>query len=148
MPIRPASFDAVATQLAPLLENLPGRLIAIDGRMGAGKSTLGRFLAWYFNVTLVETDPFLQRDGTLSRRTDEIKRIVSDRFECESPRPVLIEGVGMRELLQVLGRAADAHIYVTNVADRNEVDPLVLKYEANFKPRENATFLVEVTHEG
>lgn len=148
MPIRSAAFDAVAEQLAPLLENLPRRLVAIDGRMGAGKSTLGRFLSWYFNVTLVETDPFLLGDGTFTRHTGEINRIVSYRLDRRCPGPLLIEGVGMRQLLLELERSADVHVYVENTTNLYQVSSVVLEYEKKFRPKENAHFCVEVNHEG
>lgn len=147
MPFRPAAFDAVALQLAPILHDLPPRLIAIDGRMGAGKSTFGRFLAWYFNITLVETDPFLVGDGTFTRHTDEIGRIVSFRLD-QSKRPVLIEGVGMRELLQQLHRSADTHVYVENMTSPYQPSATQLSYEKKFQPRQAADFRVEVAHGG
>jgi hypothetical protein len=147
MPYRPAEFDAAVAKLEPLMHDLPKRLVAIDGRMGAGKSTFGRFLSWYFNVTLVETDAFLRGDGTLSRRTDEIERIVSFRLE-EKERPVLIEGVGMRELLLQLGRSADANVYVENRTNPFDVSSLVLEYEAKFRPKETADINVGLEHDG
>lgn len=148
MPIRPPRFDEAAAALEPTLKNLPRRLVAIDGRMGAGKSTLGRFLCWYFNVTLVETDPFLLGDGSLSRHIDEISRIVSFRLDGEFPQPVLIEGVGMRQLLEQIQRAADVHIYVENTASPYKPSPAVLAYEARYSPRKSSDILVEVAHEG
>jgi hypothetical protein len=147
MPIRPSAFDTVAVQLAPDLKNLPARLVAIDGRMGAGKSTLGRFLSWYFNVTLVETDPFLVDDGTFARRVDEISRIVSFRLK-QKARPVLIEGVGVRELLQQLHLLADIHVYVENTTSPYQASAAELAYEAKFSPKASAHLRVEVTHEG
>jgi adenylate kinase family enzyme len=147
MSFRPAAFDTVALKLAPLLENLPPRLIAIDGRMGAGKSTLGRFLSWYFNVTLVETDPYLVRDGTFARHTEEISRIVSFRLE-EKERPVLIEGVGMRELLEQLQRSADAHVYVENKTSPYQSSAMELAYETKYGPRQAADILAKVAHDG
>jgi len=52
-------YKVVMTALMPILYDLPGKLIAIDGRLGVGKTTLGRYLAWRFNISLVETDLFL-----------------------------------------------------------------------------------------
>ncbi len=148
MPLRPAQFDEAAATLTPLLKDLPSRLVAIDGRMGAGKSTIGRFLSWYFNVTLVETDPFLVGDGTLARRVDEIARIVAFRLDCKSPRPVLLEGVGMRQLLEQLKRPADFHVYVENTTCPYETCTAVLEYEAKFRPKEGAGIVVSLAHEG
>lgn len=116
--------------------------------MGAGKTTLGRFLAWYFNVTLVETDPFLLGDGTLRRRLDEIDRIVAARLDRSSPRPVLVEGVGVLDLLAQLHRPADTHLYVKNTLNSVSPSDEVLEYERRFEPALRAHFVVEVAHEG
>jgi ABC-type multidrug transport system fused ATPase/permease subunit len=35
----------VVEALTPVLYDLPGTLVAIDGRPGSGKATLGRYLA-------------------------------------------------------------------------------------------------------
>lgn len=148
MGIRPPQFDEVAAQLAPCLKGLPGHLVAIDGRMGAGKSTLGRFLAWYFNVTLVETDPFLVGDGTFRRRFDEINRIVASRLDREHPRPVIVEGVAVLELLEQLGRTAHALVYVENSDNPIAPSEAVLEYERRFEPVQKAAFLVRLSHEG
>lgn len=148
MGIRPPQFDKVAAQLAPRLKGLPGHLVAIDGRMGAGKSTLGRFLAWYFNVTLVETDPFLLGDGTLRRHVDEINRIVASRLDREHPRPVIVEGVAVLELVEQLGRTAHGLVYVENTDNPIAPSEAVLEYERRFEPVQKAAFIVRLSHEG
>jgi cytidylate kinase len=62
--------------LTPIMRGLPGVIVTIDGRDGVGKTTLGRYLAWYFNVTLIETDLFLIHAEDylihLDRTTDHI----------------------------------------------------------------------------
>jgi tRNA A37 threonylcarbamoyladenosine biosynthesis protein TsaE len=50
-------YADIVRRLKPVLAGLPPKLIAIDGPMGSGKTTLGRHLAWRFNVTLIEADP-------------------------------------------------------------------------------------------
>ena len=148
MGIRPPQFDDVAAHLAPCLEGLPGHLIAIDGRMGAGKNTLGRFLAWHFNVSLVETDPFLLGDGSLGRRVDEISRIVASRLDRAFPRPVLLEGVAILELLEQLQRTAQTLVYVENTSNPVVPSEAVLEYERRFDPVQKAAFMVRLSHEG
>jgi len=39
-------YKLVTNELDVVLDNLPGKLVAIDGRDGSGKTTLGRFLAF------------------------------------------------------------------------------------------------------
>jgi MoxR-like ATPase len=57
--LRPSEYECAASALAPILDDLPGKVVAIDGYPGVGKSSLGRFLAWRFNISLIETDFFL-----------------------------------------------------------------------------------------
>ena len=59
MPTVLPAYAEVVDALTPVMRGLPGVIVTIDGRDGVGKTTLGRYLAWHFNVTLIETDLFL-----------------------------------------------------------------------------------------
>jgi len=146
MPFRPPEFDSTAQQLAPHLANLPGKLIAIDGRDGAGKTTLGRFLAWYFNVALVETDLFLQEGAVLTYRTEQIERLVAQRLAI--PRPVIVEGITILKTLQSLGRTPDLLVYVTNSKNpgSDSFAKVFSEYEATFSPHSAAHVSVHLAH--
>jgi ABC-type multidrug transport system ATPase subunit len=143
MPIRPEEFDQAANSLKPVLHGLPAVLVAIDGRDGAGKTTLGRFLAWYFNITLVETDLFLH-DGKY--QSDVIRSIIDWRLSI--PRPVIVEGITLRELLSNVGRAPDFSIYVVNpsfdgsfsLAERLD------RYDAKYQPMRYADHVLRIEH--
>ena len=51
-----------------VMTHLQGKLIAIDGLLGVGKTTLGRYLAWRFNISLVGSDLFLiPNQGSICR---------------------------------------------------------------------------------
>jgi adenylate kinase family enzyme len=146
MPIHPTEFDSVAAQLEPHLVDLPGKLIAIDGRDGVGKTTLGRFLAWYFNVSLIETDLFLKLNKGLSYHTEEIQRLVARRLAI--PRPVIIEGVIVLKTLELIDRKPDLLIYVTNSkqSSSDEFADLFLDYERTFTPQLRAHVLIHLAH--
>ena len=146
MPFRPPEFDSTAQQLAPHLANLPGKLIAIDGRDGSGKTTLGRFLAWYFNVALVETDLFLQEDARLTYRTNQIERLVAQRLAI--PRPVIVEGITILKTLQSIGRTPDLLVYVTNSKNSGSdtFAKVFSEYEAMFSPQSVAHVSVKLAH--
>ncbi len=148
MPHRPREFDTAAMRLAPHLVNLPGKIVAIDGRCLAGKSTLGRFLAWYFNSTLIETDLFLKESGGLTYDIAEIARIIDRRLA--KPRPVFVEGIAILRLLQSIGHKPDLLVYVTNLTSPGSdcLDEVLSEYEAEFAPRSSADVVVELVHEG
>jgi len=146
MPFRPPEFDSAAEQLAPHLANLPGKLIAIDGRDGSGKTTLGRFLAWYFNVALVETDLFLQEGAGLAYHTDQVERLIAQRLAI--PRPVIVEGITILKTLQSLGRKPDLLVYVTNAKNpgSDAFAKVFSDYESAFSPQSAAHVSVKLAH--
>lgn len=149
MPIRPPQFDDLAQWLTPQLKDLPPIIIAIDGRDGDGKTTLGRFLAWYFNVTLIETDLYLLGDNSLNRRTDEVARVVNARMSHQ--RPLIVEGVGVLQLLKDVGRKADIHIYIRKKRTHwlgGKVAAMLKQYENDFCPWEHAHRVIELNHDG
>lgn len=102
----PAYADVVKA-LEPVLDGFPGVLVAIDGYPLAGKSTLGRYLAWRFQVSLIETDWFMVRgQGRFEYRYDELRRVLDHRLGREDPeanRPVLVDGAVILRVLDHLG---------------------------------------------
>jgi hypothetical protein len=142
-------YTAITEALKPVLHNLPGKIVAIDGLPGVGKTTLGRFLAYRFNVSLIETDLFLiERQGRMVYRNDEIARIISKRVDAYSPRPVIIESAVVLRLLAELERRPDFTIHITNKdAPESHGDLLadLNAYEAQFSPKDRADLAVEFT---
>jgi hypothetical protein len=139
-------YTAVVEALAPVLENLPGKIVAIGGLPGVGKTTLGRYLAYRFNVSLIETDLFLlPGKGRLVYRNEEIARIVAKRVDASS-RPVIVEGTAVLRLLTDLERKPDFTIYVTNKdAPESHGDLLrdLKAYYAEFLPSSLADLKIE-----
>jgi KaiC/GvpD/RAD55 family RecA-like ATPase len=61
-------YRPVVEALSPVLHGLLGKVVAIDGLPGVGKTEMGRYLAYRFNVSLIEPDLFLrERQGRWSR---------------------------------------------------------------------------------
>ena len=140
-------YQTAVAALSPVLHDLPGRVVAIDGRDGVGKTTLGRYLAWHFNVSLIETDLFLVPGrGRLVYRYDEIGRLIQARLR--KPRPVLVEGVGILKALQELKVTADFLLYVQNLSEPGSegLSEELANYERTFTPREKANVVVSLEH--
>jgi hypothetical protein len=148
----PPQHEAAAAALAPLLHGLTGKLVAIDGHPGVGKTTLGRFLAWRFNVALIETDWFLiERQGRLVYRNDEIARIITKRIDGWNPKPVIVDGASVLRLLTATGRSPDFVIYVTNKNAPESYGDLaadLAAYDAEFAPRERADLTLAIDNPG
>ena len=146
MPIRPSEYEQVVEALTPILNNLPGKVVGIDGRDGSGKTTLGRFLAWYFNVSLIETDLFLFDGQGFSYRLEEINRIIGVRLS--RPRPVIVEGVQLLSLLSQLDRSADFLIYIKNreYSGSEALSHDLRAYENLYKPQPAANLILELAH--
>jgi len=149
MPLVLAGYDEVVSVLTPVLDGLPPRVVGIDGRDGVGKTTLGRYLAWHFNITLIETDLFLKRHrGRLEYRDDEIARLI--RARLEATRPVVVEGVCLLQLLGRLGVAPDFTVYVRAKQEEDDGRTLAFdlpSYERDFIPDGKANLVVTLDHE-
>jgi hypothetical protein len=147
---RPASYNVASSALAPILYDLPGRIIAIDGYPGVGKTSLGRFLAWRFNVSLIESDLFLIPDqDRLVYLNDEIARIIERRLSI--PRPVIIEGCAILRLLFLVDRKPDYLIYATNTNAPKPHGGLatdLAAYDAEFLPNKQTRLVLDLEYEG
>lgn len=133
-------YRSVIEQLAPILHDLPPRLIAIDGRRAAGKSTLGRYLSGRFNISLVELDLYQLCES--HHRMHEVRRIIDLRL-YQIKRPVIIEGTFVLEMLASLGMKPAFLIYVERNTGTDAIsDPLFETYERIFAPRDNAHFVL------
>jgi uridine kinase len=145
VPIIPPCYPEVVEALAPTMRGLPGVIVTIDGRGGAGKTTLGRYLAWHFNVTLIETDLFLiPAQDFIIHLDDQINRIVERRLSL--PRPVIVEGIAMLQLMARINRTPDFSVYLLNPERRSSdvMDQRLAAYEATFEPRTKASIVVRV----
>ena len=128
-----------------MLYDLPPRLIGIDGRANVGKTTFGRYLAWHFNVSLIEGDLFLQGSGSIEHRLWDIHRIIQERLVRK--RPVILETIVLLQVLEQVGRHADFMIYCENLSESRDdsMDPLLQIYESKYSPRTRAHLLLDLS---
>ena len=137
----------VVQALTRIMRGLPGVVVTIDGRDGVGKTTLGRYLAWYFNVTLIEADLFLiPSQDYLTHLDYQVNRIIERRFTL--PRPVIVEGVSMLQLMKRINRVPDFAIYVTNPkhGGSRALEKQLSAYEESYAPSKKANMVVEIEH--
>jgi len=141
------SYLQVVDTLTPIMRGLPGVIVTIDGRDGVGKTTFGRFLAWYFNVTLIETDLFLiPAQDYIIHLDDQINRIIERRIT--SPLPVIVEGVAMLQLMKRINRVPAFSIYVTKPrrSSSEALERRLTAYEATFSPSAKANIVVKLEY--
>lgn len=128
-------IDSLITSLKSTLQPWRTFLIAIDGRDGVGKSPLGRRLSLELKLPLIETDLYINDiANSLEYHTDELKRVINTRLK--NNRPVIVEGIFIRQLLKQLELEPNYVIYVTNSSQSGSYtwQRLFEKYESVFAP--------------
>ena len=145
MPLILSDYSKATSALASVLYDLPPRLIGIDGGANVGKTTLGRYLAWHFNVSLIEGDLFLQDGGSIEHRLWDIDRLIQERLVRE--RPVVLETILFLQVLEQIGRRADFMIYCENGSESRDdsMDPLLQVYESKYSPRTRAHLVLNLS---
>ena len=142
MPTILAGYEDVVAGLEETLAGLPGMIVGIDGRDGVGKTTLGRYLAWHFNISLVETDLFLDGTKESGYDLDRLRSVIERRLAM--PRPVLVDGICLLELFKHLGKASDVLVHVWNTQHPGS-DALAARldaYEDRYEPAAVAQYEV------
>ncbi len=106
----------------------PGAVIAVDGVMGAGKTTLARYLGEKLKAAALDLDdelaelraePAVGREGYRQRlNLKKLKTEISSHLK--SKRPLIIEGVLLLEILGALKISADVLIYSIPAEDSSK----------------------------
>lgn len=131
------------SELIELLPRFSGAVIALDGCLGAGKSTLMRKLARRQNWGSVDVDDYVirgQRRYVAALRLTDLDAAI--RHSLESSEVIVLAGVCMRAVLGKLGRSAAFNVYVQRDAPLGPpYDYAVLAHEddlsvANVEPEE------------
>jgi len=99
-------------------------LIGVDGREGAGKTSVSSWLAWQLGMPVIHLDLFIKQNGVpapVVRRTADLDRCIKARGE----RPLIVEGVLLLDALGEVERSPDFLIFVEEqaaISTRNRID--------------------------
>ncbi|MBA2399899.1 MAG: hypothetical protein H0V72_14575 [Bradyrhizobium sp.] len=138
-------YAQAISALEPALEARDGKVIAIGGWPLSGKTTLGRYLAWQFNVSLIESDLFIiPNQGGIVHREDEVARVIEHRIGGAHPNPVIIEGATVLKLLAQIKVKPDFSIYVERLTnhDAHNLAAELDAYHKQFQPRDAADLVL------
>ena len=134
-------YGQVVEVLKSVLYNLPPKIVAINGRDGAGKTTLGRFLSWTFNSTLIETDLFYD-SGSDSYHLQQISDLINRRL-CKKC-PVFVEGIRVLEVLEKTDHQPNFFIYLQNknYKSSKKLKAMLDKYDKTYTPKKRANICI------
>jgi hypothetical protein len=95
------SIDLLRTLRRKLGPDRLPLIIGIDGRWGAGKSSLASWLAWQLGMPSVHLDLYVERDSEpLSWRYEDLTRIIGARLVLA--RPIIVEGIRLCQPLRAI----------------------------------------------
>jgi hypothetical protein len=134
------SIDLLRTLQRKLGPNRLPLIIGIDGRSGAGKSSLASWLAWQLGMPSVHLDLYVERDSDpLSWRYEDLVRTIAARLVLATP--IIVEGICLCQPLQAIDLEPDYWVWMENLGSPKPApsDPTG-DYVAEFNPEANADF--------
>jgi hypothetical protein len=132
-------LSAVRAALGP--ERLP-LLIGIDGRWGAGKSSLACWLGWQLGMPAISLDLYVVRDtNPLEWRYEDLGRVIQAKLRLR--RPLIVEGICLCRALHAIDHDPDFLVWLENKSGPvPRPGELTEAYVWEFQPEENADFRV------
>ncbi len=138
----PHSGDLLAAIRQALgAERLPV-VIGIDGRQGAGKSSLASWLAWQLEVPAVHLDLYLVHDSApLDWRYGDLGQVLA--AARAKGRPIIVEGICLCQALLEVDRDPDFLVWLENEGgpEHGPEEPTD-EYVQEFDPAMNADFVL------
>jgi len=138
-PALPRSEELLSDIQKHLGLNRAPALIAIDGPDGVGKSSLASWLGWQLGMPTIHLDLYvIKGSDPLQWRKDDLDRVINAR----GPRPLLLEGIMILEVLGTIGRKPDFLAYVDGEGSYALSQPLK-RYRERHRPQERANFALD-----
>jgi uridine kinase len=111
-------------------------LIAIDGEDGSGKSSFAAWLSWQFEMPAIHLDVFLIRDSDpIAWRSTELRATLDGAQFVPPKRPVIIEGVLVRNALSAIDRVPDFSIFIERDSHSGNMQQELSSYIQQAKPK-------------
>ena len=93
-----------------IMRNVPNGVIAIDGELGAAKTTFSNELSNIYEIPIIHVDDYLtkgQNQYVAALKIDDLKEAIRN-----SPLPVIIEGVCLLSVLTVIEVNPVLHVFI------------------------------------
>jgi hypothetical protein len=107
-----------AIDLLALVSALPvGSLVAVEGFMGAGKTSLASALASSVGALAVHLDGFVAPGDVTRPYVNRLNyAALASAIEASSASTSVVDGICLRDVLNRLGRTPDLYIYVKRIS--------------------------------
>ena len=152
--IAPLDYEAVRVLIAKAMGQPTERraiLIGIDGRDGAGKSSLASWLAWQFEMSTVHLDLLIAANEVpIAWHTEQLNQMIASRLNRNSPVPIIVEGILLLKALTDVGRNCDFLVFVENqdFTGSNSMREQLERYFLDMRPKERANFVLRWSETG
>jgi hypothetical protein len=116
-------------------------IIAVDGRDGAGKSSVARYLAWQLGMPAIELHTFLDTSREdFALREEDLLRVLRSRLKRD--RPIIVEGVFVLRALSQLSLKPDFLVVVKRRghAGSHRFAKEFAAYESDYAPKKHCHF--------
>jgi hypothetical protein len=116
-------------------------LIGIDGKDGAGKSSLAAWLSWQHEMAAIHLDLYMVRESNpIAWRLDDLARIIEGQHSLA--RPLIVEGILLLCALQQVGYMPDFLVFVEKENHESSLAEPVNSYIRSYLPKEKAAHVV------
>lgn len=98
-----------------ILQNAPKGVIAIDGELGAGKTTLSNELSNMCEISVIHVDHYLtngQNQYVAAVKSDELKEAIQN-----AALPIIVEGVCLLSILSLIEVKPVLHVFIYRGGD-------------------------------